>query len=167
MAPVYAAMEGAGDLLLFPNVQTLRLDHHDHWKPEDYAFRQYRDDRRGRTPGLPPGLPPMELALFDCPDVCIYGEFYAVEALAYLPLRNFSGSSLTVHTGSLEAITWSNMQRGWRRLVVYHTDIEGFQMTPDFKVLASPSEGYAHRTYHPTYARVGGKASPILTCPSA
>lgn len=142
MAPVYAAIAGAVDLLLFPSVRTLCLDHCDHWQRGDYSFRRTRDSRWGG----PPGLPPSELALFDCPDVCIRGQYFAVDALAYLPSRTVSTSSLTVHTGSLDAITTSTIPRGWRHLVVYHTDIELLQMSSEreaFTLVANPVVGYA------------------------
>ncbi|KAL1409110.1 hypothetical protein Q8F55_005937 [Vanrija albida] len=141
MATVYQAVGDQGDPAVFPNVKTLRLEHRDHWKEEDDAFLERRDKGDG-----PPGLPPKGLVLFDSPDVCIRGRFFAVEALEYLPSRSVSNSTLIVHTAFLEAIHRSTIPRGWRQLVVYYTDINGIMYSDEqreFATMSKPAEGYS------------------------
>ncbi|WOO82613.1 uncharacterized protein LOC62_04G006093 [Vanrija pseudolonga] len=130
MATVYAALSGGSDPL-FPNVKTLRIEDPDH-KSEGYDFRKRRAEAG--------------LAQFDAPDVCIRGRCLAVDALQYLPSPSVSSSTLTVHTDFLADITQSSIPRGWRQLVVYHTEVLAimhYEEYREFIVMSKPAAGWS------------------------
>ncbi|WOO82614.1 uncharacterized protein LOC62_04G006094 [Vanrija pseudolonga] len=119
MAGVYEAV-GRDREPLFPNVKTLRLEHRDHWRIEDYTYSVQRS-----IDGDLSGLPPKEMALFEH--------------------RTVQSSSLTVHTGDLDVIL-GHIRRGWKRLVVYDTDAETLQHPNEqavFVLLTKKAEGYS------------------------